>query len=102
MEFLFGLLVRFPSLFQALGLALVSISFAAIGLGLRLGKGLDRIERAAARSGVSVELNLNQMLPPWLGPFIPSTGWGFAAWTTAGVIGLMLAITAKRIRKAYY
>lgn len=101
MEFLFGLLLRFPGLFQSLGVGLATAAVGAIGLALRLGRGLDRVERATARAGSPIQLQLDQVLPWWLGPFLPETGWGFLAWATLGVAGVVLAVTAKKIRKVY-
>jgi hypothetical protein len=101
MEFLFGLLLRFPAVFQSLGLGLATASVGAIGVGLRVGRGLGRVERATGRAGTPIQTQLDQVLPWWLNPFVPETGWGFVTWATLGILGLVLAATAKKIRKVY-
>jgi len=73
-----------------------------IGLGLRLGRRLDRVEHATSRVGVAVDAQLEKILPLWLSPFIPETTAGFATWFAIGLFGVVLAITAKRIKKLYY
>lgn len=73
-----------------------------IVLGLRLGRQLDRVENASSRVGVAVDTQLEKILPWWLSPFIPETTAGFAIWFTIGLFGVVLAITAKRIKRLYY
>lgn len=102
MEHLLGLLLRFPAIWQQVGLALTSVSFGAELLGLRLGRRIDRAEHIASRVGVSMDLHLDKLLPWWLSPFIPETALGFTAWATLFVFGLLLAYSAKKIKRLYH
>ncbi len=101
-DYLLGLLIRWPSVWRAVGSGLTAAALAMIALGFRLGRRFDRVEQAASRVGVAVDAQLEKILPWWLSPFIPETTTGFATWFAIGLIGAMLAITAKRIKKLYY
>jgi len=102
MEHALGLLLRFPAIWQRLGLALASVSFGAVLIGLRLGRRIDRAEHIASRAGASIDLHLDKLLPWWLSPFIPETALGFTIWAFLCACGLLLAYTAKRIKRVYH
>lgn len=99
MEYLLGLLLRFPAFWQSLGVALTSVSLGAIGLGLRLGRRIDRAEHTASRVGSAIELHIDKLLPWWLSPFVPESALGFITWATLAACGLILALTARKIRR---
>lgn len=101
-DYLLGLLIRWPSLWRAVGSGLATTAIAMIALGLRLGRRLDRVEQASSRVGVAVDIHLGKLLPSWLSLVIPETTAGFATWFAIGFFGVVLAITAKRIKKLYY
>jgi hypothetical protein len=99
MDFVLSLFLRFPGAFQQAGVGLFSLAGLMIGLGWRLGKRLDRLDHLAARTGVFIDLQLEKLLPWWLGPFVPETPAGFMAWIAVGVLGLTLALTAKKLKR---
>jgi hypothetical protein len=101
MNFLLGTILRFPVLIQAAGLGLASVAFAAVSLGFHLGRRLDRAEHMASRVGAVIQMQVDQILPLWLAPFVPESGWGFAAWALAGVSGLLTAAAAKKFERIY-
>ncbi len=83
-------------------MAIASVSMATAVLGLRLGRRLDRAESAASRVGVSIDLQLEKLLPWWLSPLVPETALGYIAWATVGIGGLLLAVVAKRVKRLYH
>jgi len=102
LDHLLVLLVRFPTIWQRVGLALASISFGSVLLGLRIGRRIDRAEHAMSRVGASIDVQLDKLLPWWLSPFIPESPLGFTAWVSLCFVGLVLAYTAKKIKRLYH
>jgi hypothetical protein len=101
-SFLLNLFIRFPGVFRQLGIGLVSLSVAMIGLGWRLGRRLDRIEHRLNHVGIAFDMTVEKLLPWWISPLVPETVFGFLAWLTIAIVGIALAYTAKRIQRLHY